>query len=83
MDNLVVLRTRYALDLLEVLLRLLRDQLLQMLNCVLQLSGLSLTHLELLISLMQFGLKVVDVALSSDQLVQGVLQPGAGIIKEV
>jgi hypothetical protein len=69
MDNLVVLRTRYALDLLEVLLRLLRDQLLQMLNCVLQLSDLSLTHLELLISLMQFGLKVVDVALSSDQLV--------------
>jgi hypothetical protein len=83
MDNLVVLRTRYALDLLEVLLRLLRDQLLQMLNCVLQLNGLSLTHLELLITLMQFGLKVVDVALSSDQLVQGVLQPSAGIIKEV
>jgi hypothetical protein len=83
MDNLVVLRTRYALDLLEVLLRLLRDQLLQMLNCVLQLNGLSLTRLELLITLMQFGLKVVDVALSSDQLVQGVLQPGAGIIKEV
>jgi hypothetical protein len=83
MDNLVVLRTRYALDLLEVLLRLLRDQLLQMLNCVLQLNGLSLTRLELLITLMQFGLKVVDVALSSDQLVQGVLQPSAGIIKEV
>jgi hypothetical protein len=57
MDNLVVLHIGHALDLLGVLhgllriLRLLRDQLLPMLNCVLQLSGLSLTHLELLISL--------------------------------
>jgi hypothetical protein len=42
MDNLVVLHTGHALDLLRVLLRLLwllRDQLLQMLDCVLQLSG--------------------------------------------
>jgi hypothetical protein len=52
MDNLVVLHTGYALDLLEVLLRLLwllRDQLLQMLDRILQLSGLSLTRLELLV----------------------------------
>jgi hypothetical protein len=54
-----------------------------MLDRVLQLSGLDLTHLKLLISLMQLGLKVVDVALSSDQLILGVLQPGASIIKEV
>jgi hypothetical protein len=32
------------------------------LNRILQLGSLSLTHLELLISLMQLGLKVVDVA---------------------
>jgi hypothetical protein len=44
---------------------------------------MSLTHLELLASLMQLGLEVVDVALSSDQLVLGVLQPGAGIVEEV
>jgi hypothetical protein len=66
-----------------MLLRLLRDQLLQMLDCVLQLGGLSLTHLKLLVSLLQLGLEVVDVALSSDQLVLGVLQPGAGVIEEV
>jgi hypothetical protein len=89
MDNLVVLHTRHALDLLWVLLRLLRilwllkDQLLQMLDRVLQLSGLSLTHLELLVSLVHLSLEVVDVALSSDQLVLGVLQPGAGVVEEV
>jgi hypothetical protein len=44
---------------------------------------MSLTHLELLASLMQLGLEVVDVALSGDQLVLGVLQPGAGIVEEV
>jgi hypothetical protein len=40
MDNLVVLHTGHALDLLGLLrlLRLLRDQLLQMLDRVLQLS---------------------------------------------
>jgi hypothetical protein len=32
------------------------------LNRILQLGSLSLTHLELLVSLMQLGLKVVDVA---------------------
>jgi hypothetical protein len=69
MDNLLVLHTGHALDLLGVflgLLQLQRDQLLQMLDRVLQLGDLSLTRLELLISLMQLGLEVVDVALSSD-----------------
>jgi hypothetical protein len=54
MDNRFVLHIGHALDLLEVLLRLLwllKDQLLQMLDRVLQLSVLSLTHLELLVSL--------------------------------
>jgi hypothetical protein len=48
MDNLVVLHTGHVLDLLGVLLgliRLLRDQLLQMLHLVLQVGGLSLTRL--------------------------------------
>jgi hypothetical protein len=40
-----------------------------------------LTSLELLISLIQLGLEVVDVALGGDQLVLSVLQSGAGIIK--
>jgi hypothetical protein len=89
MDNLVVLHTGHALDLLRVLLgflrllRLLRDQLLQMLDRVLQHSSLSLTHLELLISLEQLSLEVVDVALSSDQLILGILQLGEGIVEEV
>jgi hypothetical protein len=46
---------------------------LQVLDHVLQLSDLSLTHLELLISLVQLGLEVVDVALASDQHVLGIL----------
>jgi hypothetical protein len=83
MHNLVVLHTGHALDLLGVLLRLLRDQLLQMLDRVLQLGGLSLTHLELLVTLMQLGLEVVDVALGGNQLILGILQPGVGIIEEV
>jgi hypothetical protein len=86
MDNLLVLHTGHALDLLGVflgLLQLQRDQLLQMLDRVLQLGDLSLTRLELLISLMQLGLEVVDVALSSDQLITGVLQPGTGVVEEV
>jgi hypothetical protein len=82
MDNLGVLHTGYALDLLG-LLWLLRDQLLQMLNCMLQLCCLSLTHLELLAPLVQLGLEVVDIALGSGQLILSVLQPSAGIIKEV
>jgi hypothetical protein len=86
MDNLLVLHTGYTLDLFRVLLRLLRllrDQLQKMLDHVLQLDGLSLTCLELLISLVQLDLEVVDVALSSDQLILGVLQPGASVVKEV
>jgi hypothetical protein len=83
MDNLVVLHTGHALDLLRVLLRLLRDQLLQMLDGVLQLGGLSLTHLELLVSLVQLDLEVMDVALNSNHLILGVLQPSAGVVEEV
>jgi hypothetical protein len=41
------------------------------------------THLELLVSLVQLGLELLDVALSSDQLVLAVLQPCAGVIEEV
>jgi hypothetical protein len=81
MDNLDVLHTGHVLNLLGVLLGLLR--LLPMLDRILQLGGLSLTHLKLLVSLVQLGLEVVDVALSSDQLVLGVLQPDAGIVEEV
>jgi hypothetical protein len=54
-----------------------------MLGRFLQLGGLSLTCLELLVSLVQLGLEVVDVALSSDQLILGVLQLGAGVVEEV
>jgi hypothetical protein len=48
MDTLVVLHIGHALDLLGVLLLLLslqRDKLLQVLHLVLQVYGLSLTHL--------------------------------------
>jgi hypothetical protein len=51
MDNLVVVHTGHALDLLGVLLGLLRllglqgDQLLKVLHLVLQVCSLSLTHL--------------------------------------
>jgi hypothetical protein len=86
MDNLVVLYTGHALDLLGVLLGLLGllgDQLLQVLYLMLQLYGLSLTRLEMLVSLMQLGLKVVDVGMGGVQLILSVLQSGASIIKEV
>jgi hypothetical protein len=86
MDNLVVLHTGHALDLLGILLRLLqllRDQLLQMLDHVLQLSGLILTHLWQLVSLVQLGLKLMDVALSSIKLILGVLQQCVGVVEEV
>jgi hypothetical protein len=88
-DNLVVLHTGHALDLLGVLLGLLRllwllrDQFLQMLDCMPQLYCLSLTHLDLLIPLVQLSLMVVDIALSSDQLILSVLQSGAGIVNKV
>jgi hypothetical protein len=58
MENLVVLHSGHALDLLGVLLGLLRllgllgKQLIYVLYLVLQLDSLSLTRLELLISLM-------------------------------
>jgi hypothetical protein len=54
-----------------------------MLDHVLQLGGLSLTHLELLVSFVRLDLEVVDVALCSDQLILGVLELGAGVIEEV
>jgi hypothetical protein len=89
MNNLVVLHTGHALDLLRVLLgllgllRFLGDQLLWVLDHILQLRGPSSTRLELLISLVLLGLKVVNIALGGGQLVLSVLQPGAGIVKEV
>jgi hypothetical protein len=53
-----------------------------MLNCMLQLCRLSLTHLELLASLVQLGLEVMDIALNSGQLILSILQPGVGVIEE-
>jgi hypothetical protein len=50
---------------------------------MLQVCDLSLTHLQLLISLMQLGLEVVDVALGGGQLILGMLQSGAGVIEVV
>jgi hypothetical protein len=81
MDNLVVLHNGQALDLLGVLLKLLRlprllgllgDQLLQVLHLVLQICGLSLDRLELLMSLVQLSLEVVDIALGGGQLMSQV-----------
>jgi hypothetical protein len=85
MDNLLALHTGHATDLLELLklLWLLKDQLLQMLDRMLQLCRLRLTPLELLIPLMQLGLEVVDIALGSGQLILSVLLSGAGNIEEV
>jgi hypothetical protein len=68
MDNQVVLHIGHAPDLLRVLLRLLWFLRDQL--------------LQMLVSLVQLGLEVVDVALSSDQHVLGVLQSGAGVIEE-
>jgi hypothetical protein len=47
------------------------------------LCSLGLTHLELLVSLVELGLKVVDVALGDGQLSLSVLHSGASVIKEV
>jgi hypothetical protein len=44
---------------------------------------LSLTRLQLLVSLMQLGLEVVDVALGSCQLVLSMLQSGACVIEVI
>jgi hypothetical protein len=52
-------------------------------HLVLQVCGLSLTRLYLLISIIQLGLEVVDVALDDSQLVLGVLQSGVGLIKVI
>jgi hypothetical protein len=59
-----------------------RKQLLQVLDRVLQLHSLSLTHLELLISLVQLILEVVDIVLCDGQLILGVLQPCTSVVKE-
>jgi hypothetical protein len=86
MDNLVVLHTGHALDLLGVflgLLKLLGNQLMQVLYLMLQLCSLSLTRLELLVSLVQLGLDVVDVALGGGQLILSVLQSSAGVIEVI
>jgi hypothetical protein len=89
MDNLVIVHTGHAQNLLGVLLGLLRllglrrDQLLQVLHLMFQVSGLSLTRLQLLVSLVQLDLKVVDVALGGGQLVLSVLQSGADVIEVV
>jgi hypothetical protein len=58
-------------------------QLLQVLNRTLQLFSLSLTCLELPVPLMQLSLEVVDVVLGDSQLIMSVLQPSAGVVKEV
>jgi hypothetical protein len=44
---------------------------------------MSLTRLELLISLMQLGLEVVNISLGGSQLILSMLQSDAGVIKEV
>jgi hypothetical protein len=53
------------------------------LDRILQLCSLSLTRLELLISLVQLSLEVVYIALGSNQLILSVLQSGASIVQEV
>jgi hypothetical protein len=59
------------------------DQLLQVLHLVLQVCGLSLTHLQLLVSLVPLGLEVVDIALGGGQLILSMLQLGAGVVEVV
>jgi hypothetical protein len=50
---------------------------------MLQLYDLSITHLELFVSLVQLSLEVVNIALGGGQLVLSMLQLGAGVVKEV
>jgi hypothetical protein len=50
---------------------------------VLQVCGMSLTHLQLLVSLVQLGLEVVDIALGGDQLILSMLQSGAGVVEVI
>jgi hypothetical protein len=53
------------------------------LHLILQLCSLSLTRLELLVSLKQLCPEVVDVALGGGHLILSMLQSDTGIIKEV
>jgi hypothetical protein len=53
------------------------------LHLVLQVCGLSLTHLQLLVSRVQLGLEVVDIALGDGHLVLSVLQSGSGVVEVV
>jgi hypothetical protein len=82
MDNLVIVHTGHALDLLRVH-RFWRNQLLQVLHLMLQVCGLSLTHLQLLVSRVQLGLEVVDIALGDGHLVLSVLQSGSGVVEVI
>jgi hypothetical protein len=50
---------------------------------VLQVYGLSLTHLQLLVSLVQLSFEVVDIALGSSQLILSMLQSGAGVVEVI
>jgi hypothetical protein len=70
MDNLVVLNTVDALDLLGVLLGPL----------ILHLCSLGPTHLELLVSLVQLGVEVVNIALGGGQLILRVLLSGESVV---
>jgi hypothetical protein len=53
------------------------------LDHVLQLRGLSLTHLELLAPLAQLIIEVVDIVLGDCQLILSMLQPCTSVVKEV
>jgi hypothetical protein len=53
------------------------------LHPVLQVCDMSLTHLEMPVSLVQLDLEVVDVALGGGQLVLSVLQSGVGVIEVI
>jgi hypothetical protein len=50
---------------------------------MLQVCSLSLTHLSLLVSLVQLGLEVVDVGLGGGQLILSVLQLGVGVVEVI
>jgi hypothetical protein len=52
-------------------------------NHILRFHGLSLTHLELLVPLVQLRLEVVDIVLGDGQLIMSMLQLCMSIVKEV
>jgi hypothetical protein len=54
-----------------------------MLHLVLQVGNLRLARLQLLVSLVQLGLEVVDVALCGCQVILSMLQPGAGVVQTI